>query len=193
MVERINPLPERLPRRRCQAPNKFCGPREPLSRARAAIQERLVTLSHLAGSGLPRRAAQRSHPGGGVLYCLQVNGGSLDNTLSTSGFAHRALLLVPSVVFNVTTRRFLMTTPILSSDKTMPTTSETPDGDSAEELWPGIDSRFRLIVVAALRAKQLVRGARPRIDADPLKRRNTSIALEEVRRGLVPFTISDEG
>lgn len=86
-----------------------------------------------------------------------------------------------------------MTTPILSSDKTMPTTSETPDGDSAEELWPGIDSRFRLIVVAALRAKQLVRGARPRIDADPLKRRNTSIALEEVRRGLVPFTISDEG
>jgi DNA-directed RNA polymerase subunit K/omega len=42
--------------------------------------------------------------------------------------------------------------------------------------------------VAALRSKQLLHGSRPRIDADPLKRRNTSIALEEVKRGLVPFT-----
>ncbi len=54
-----------------------------------------------------------------------------------------------------------------------------------------VDSRFRLIAVASLRAKQLLRGARPRIDADPLRRRNTSIALEEVRRGLVPFTIRE--
>ncbi|PYS51627.1 MAG: DNA-directed RNA polymerase subunit omega [Acidobacteria bacterium] len=63
---------------------------------------------------------------------------------------------------------------------------------SNEEQWPGIDSRYRLIVVAALRSKQLLRGARPRIDADPLKRRNTSIALEEVKRGLVPFTLITE-
>lgn len=55
--------------------------------------------------------------------------------------------------------------------------------------WPGIDSRYRLIVVAALRSKQLLRGAHPRIAADPLKRRNTSIALEEVKRGLVPFSV----
>jgi DNA-directed RNA polymerase omega subunit len=61
------------------------------------------------------------------------------------------------------------------------------DDTNADE-WPGIDSRFRLIVVAALRTKQLLHGARPRIDADPLKRRNTSIALEEVRQGLVSFT-----
>ena len=60
------------------------------------------------------------------------------------------------------------------------------DDTSADE-WPGIDSRFRLIVVASLRTKQLLHGARPRIDIDPLKRRNTSIALEEVRQGLVPF------
>ena len=58
------------------------------------------------------------------------------------------------------------------------------DGD---EGWPGIDSRFRLIVVAAQRSKQLQRGARPRIDADPKRRRSTSIALEEVKQGLVPF------
>lgn len=60
-----------------------------------------------------------------------------------------------------------------------------------EDEWPGIDSRFRLIVVAALRSKQLLRGSLPRIEADPLKRRNTSIALEEVKRGLVPFTATE--
>ena len=58
------------------------------------------------------------------------------------------------------------------------------DGD---EGWPGIDSRFRLIVVAAQRSKQLQRGSRPRIGADPHRQRNTSIALEEVKQGLVPF------
>ncbi len=56
-----------------------------------------------------------------------------------------------------------------------------------EGVWPGIDSRFRLVVVAAQRSKQLQRGARPRIDADPRRRRSTSIALEEVKQGLVPF------
>jgi len=61
---------------------------------------------------------------------------------------------------------------------------------SNEEEWPGIDSRYRLIVVAALRAKQLLHGSTPRIDVDPVRRRNTSIALEEVKQGLVPFTIT---
>jgi len=75
------------------------------------------------------------------------------------------------------------------------TDQSTQDGlghISNGDQWPGIDSRYRLIVVAALRSKQLLRGAHPRIDADPLKRRNTSIALEEVKRGLVPFTISGQ-
>ncbi len=66
--------------------------------------------------------------------------------------------------------------------------SSTPKFEDVP-LSPGIDSRYRLIVVAALRSKQLVRGALPRIVADPLKRRNTSIALEEVKQGLVEFTI----
>ncbi|MDT5123642.1 MAG: polymerase Rpb6 [Acidobacteriota bacterium] len=63
---------------------------------------------------------------------------------------------------------------------------------SNEEQWPGVDSRYRLIVVAALRAKQLLRGAVPRIEVDSRRRRNTSIALEEVKRGLVPFTVTHE-
>lgn len=67
-------------------------------------------------------------------------------------------------------------------------------GDGAmagTQLWPGIDSHFRLIIVAALRSKQLMRGSLARIEADPLRRRNTSVALEEVKRGLVSFTLSD--
>jgi DNA-directed RNA polymerase omega subunit len=62
---------------------------------------------------------------------------------------------------------------------------------SNEEEWPGIDSRYRLIIVTALRAKQLLRGSHPRIEVDSQRRKNTSIALEEVKRGLVPFTITD--
>jgi DNA-directed RNA polymerase omega subunit len=61
---------------------------------------------------------------------------------------------------------------------------------SGEGQWPGVDSVYRLIVVAALRNKQLTRGATPRIEADPRRHRNTTIALEEVKRGLVPFTIT---
>ncbi len=59
--------------------------------------------------------------------------------------------------------------------------------DEAGGAWPGIDSRFRLVVVAAQRSKQLQRGSRPRIGEDPHRRRSTSIALEEVKQGLVPF------
>ena len=63
---------------------------------------------------------------------------------------------------------------------------------SNEEAWPGIDSKFRLIVVAALRSKQLLSGSLPRIEVDLRRRKNTSLALEEVKRGLVPFTITAE-
>lgn len=61
---------------------------------------------------------------------------------------------------------------------------------SNDEIWPGVDSRYRLIIIAALRSKQLLRGAPSRLEVDSQRRKNTSIALEEVKRGLVPFTIS---
>jgi DNA-directed RNA polymerase omega subunit len=57
----------------------------------------------------------------------------------------------------------------------------------AKDGWPGIASRFQLVILAGLRSKQLLHGARPRIAADPLKRKNTAIALEELRQGLIPF------
>ncbi|MDQ2938880.1 MAG: DNA-directed RNA polymerase subunit omega [Acidobacteriota bacterium] len=57
---------------------------------------------------------------------------------------------------------------------------------------PEIDSKYRLIILAAKRSKQLQRGARPRIDIDTVKHKNTRIALEEVMRGRVNFTVTDK-
>lgn len=56
------------------------------------------------------------------------------------------------------------------------------------EIGPEEISRFRAVVVAALRAKQLRRGSKPRIEMDDKKHKDTIIAMEEVRRGLIAFT-----
>ena len=56
-----------------------------------------------------------------------------------------------------------------------------------------IDSKYRLIILAAKRSKQLQRGARPRIDIDPTKHKPTRIALEEVVQGKVLFHTTDDG
>jgi len=50
-----------------------------------------------------------------------------------------------------------------------------------------------LIILAAKRSKQLQRGARPRIDIDAVKHKNTRIALEEVMQGRVNFSKTDDG
>ena len=55
-----------------------------------------------------------------------------------------------------------------------------------------VDSKYRLIILAAKRSKQLQRGAQPRIEIDPQKHKPTRIALEEVMRGRVHFSIKDE-
>jgi DNA-directed RNA polymerase subunit K/omega len=60
---------------------------------------------------------------------------------------------------------------------------------------PPIDSRFLFVGVAALRAKQLRRGARVRFDSGteanaPCKPER--MAMEEVRRGLVYYDVPGE-
>jgi DNA-directed RNA polymerase omega subunit len=69
--------------------------------------------------------------------------------------------------------------------------TETENLTSVEEesTQPEMDSKYRLIIVAAKRSKQLQRGARPRIDIDPQKHKSTRIALEEVQQGKVNFDI----
>ena len=62
------------------------------------------------------------------------------------------------------------------------------DGSGVQE----VDSKYRLIILAAKRSKQLQRGATPRIDIDPQKHKPTRIALEEVIRGRVHFEVKQK-
>jgi len=75
-----------------------------------------------------------------------------------------------------------------------------PPADETSEPRPKaapIDSRFLFVDVAAMRAKQLRRGARPRLDDDEAPvdtnrvqpRKAERVAMEEVRRGLVLYDV----
>ena len=75
----------------------------------------------------------------------------------------------------------------------MPTTTDLVDSDVEETNGQQVDSKYRLIILAAKRSKQLQRGATPRIEIDPQKHKPTRIALEEVMRGRVHFDIKPEG
>jgi DNA-directed RNA polymerase omega subunit len=66
--------------------------------------------------------------------------------------------------------------------------------EAPSEPAPPIESRFLFVDVAALRAKQLRRGARPRFDAEhgsAALHKAERVAMEEVRRGLVPYGLPD--
>jgi DNA-directed RNA polymerase omega subunit len=59
----------------------------------------------------------------------------------------------------------------------------------SEPLAP-IESRFLFVDVAALRAKQLRRGARPRLgDQAQVPHKAERVAMEEVKRGLVFYDV----
>ena len=72
-----------------------------------------------------------------------------------------------------------------------PAASELPPPAIPTEPVPPIESRFLFVDVAALRAKQLRRGARVRIgDAvEHLPKKPERLAMEEVRRGLVSYHV----
>ncbi len=69
---------------------------------------------------------------------------------------------------------------------------ENEDNDNETNEIPDIDSKYRLILIAAQRSKQLQKGAQPRIDADPRKTKSTRIALEEVKNKKIQFQITKE-
>ena len=75
-----------------------------------------------------------------------------------------------------------------------PLTDPIPEADDngiipSEPLAP-IESRFLFVDVAALRAKQLRRGARPRLsDQAPVPHKAERVAMEEVKRGLVFYDV----
>jgi len=56
-----------------------------------------------------------------------------------------------------------------------------------EEWTTQIDSKYRLVLLAAKRSKQLQRGAKPRIIS--VAKKTTRVALEEVQRGLIQYQV----
>ncbi len=72
------------------------------------------------------------------------------------------------------------------------TSNETAQEDITEVVVdpndiPEIDSKYRLILLAAQRAKQIQRGANPRVELDPRKIKPTTIALQEFEEDKVNF------
>ena len=77
-------------------------------------------------------------------------------------------------------------------DETTQTADQPPAAVIPPEPLPPIQSRFLFVDVAALRAKQLRRGARVRIDdTEHLPKKAERVAMEEVRRGLVYYDTPD--
>lgn len=60
-----------------------------------------------------------------------------------------------------------------------------PESEDEVNWTTEIDSKYRLVLLAAKRSKQLQRGAKPRIFSPA--RKTTRVAIEEVRRGLVQY------
>ncbi len=73
----------------------------------------------------------------------------------------------------------------------VPVEETAPQPMIPAEPVPPITSRFLFVDVAALRAKQLRRGARPRLgeEAVHVPHKAERIAMEEVRRGLVEYEV----
>jgi DNA-directed RNA polymerase subunit omega len=60
-----------------------------------------------------------------------------------------------------------------------------PEAEDEEGWTTEIDSKYRLVLLAARRSKQLQKGAKPRVHTSAKK--PTRVALEEVQRGLVNY------
>ncbi len=59
---------------------------------------------------------------------------------------------------------------------------------SLADMMDKVDSQYRLLRIASMRAKQLARGAKPRID-DPEGLKSTTVALREIAEGHVDYTV----
>ena len=73
-------------------------------------------------------------------------------------------------------------------DKDLETHEENENiKETEEKTVPAIDSKYRMILLAAQRSKQLQRGANPRVSADVRKTKPTRIAMEELKQKRVHF------
>ena len=68
-------------------------------------------------------------------------------------------------------------------------TDENVDGVDEVIDPPDIDSKYRMIILAAQRSKQLQRGAISRVDIDTRKSKPTRVAMKEIENKKVNFEI----
>jgi DNA-directed RNA polymerase omega subunit len=67
------------------------------------------------------------------------------------------------------------------------------DEDAPEVIDPPvIDSKYRMIILAAQRSKQLQRGANSRTDIDIRKSKPTRVALKEISERKINFSFTDQ-
>ncbi len=77
------------------------------------------------------------------------------------------------------------------ADITEEIVDETVETDEEVIDPPAIDSKYRMIILAAQRSKQLQRGAIPRVDMDIRKTKPTRIAMKEFEQRKVNFRFDD--
>lgn len=75
------------------------------------------------------------------------------------------------------------------AEQTEDLVEETTD---TEKEVPEIDSKYRKIILAAQRSKQIQRGATPRIDMDVRHHKPTRIAMRELDQGEIYFDITKD-
>jgi len=79
---------------------------------------------------------------------------------------------------------------MVDMDETILIPDESDGPKIPAEPLPPIESRFLFVDVAALRAKQLRRGARQRLGEEmQLPHKAERVAMEEVKRGLVYYDV----
>lgn len=70
--------------------------------------------------------------------------------------------------------------------------AENSDETKAVAEIPEIDSKYRMILLAAQRSKQLQRGADPRVLTDIRKTKPTRVAMEEFKQKKIRFKILEQ-
>ena len=87
---------------------------------------------------------------------------------------------------------YLMENSETMADVTEEVVDETTEVEQEEIIDPPvIDSKYRMIILAAQRSKQLQRGAIPRVDMDIRKTKPTRIAMKEFQERKVNFRFDD--
>ncbi len=78
------------------------------------------------------------------------------------------------------------------AEETLIETEEIANDAPETMVPPVIDSKYRMIILAAQRSKQLQRGANSRTDIDIRKTKPTRVALKEIAEHKINFNFTDQ-